>query len=191
MNGKSVSGTVLSWPGWREFEWRNDDCMRRHRLLYPRWRMNTRISTLIGWIKKREAERGTERMRRKWLRFIAFSSVLRMRRRAQAERGRERERRRKRQRARENGKEEENEREIERQTNSTNNTCAIGMNKNIYCDYLFCQRYILIYVLFKWLRVQKSSFQRTEFFTHFPTNELTRFIAYLYPPIRRHPNPLI
>ena len=28
----------------------------------------------------------------------------------------------------------------ERERNSTNNTCATGMNKNIYCDYLLCER---------------------------------------------------
>ena len=76
-------------------------------------------------------------MRRKWLRFIAFSSVLDERKQRETER----ERRRKRQRARENAKEEEKDRERETQTNSTNNTCATGMYKSIYCDYLLCQRY--------------------------------------------------
>ena len=100
---------------------------------------------LIDWIMKREAERGTERMRRKWLRFIAFSSVLRMRWRAQAERDRTR----KKEKTTESERERERRRkeERERQANSSKNTCAIGMNKNIYCDYLFCQRCIFIYML--------------------------------------------
>ena len=56
-------------------------------------------------------------MRRKWLRFIAFSSVLRMRRRAQAERDNAKEG--ENDRERENAKEEEKGRERETRTNST------------------------------------------------------------------------
>ena len=86
-------------------------------------------------------------MRKKWLRFIAFSSVVRMRRREQAERDRTRKKEKTTESERERESRRKGQRERETQTNSTNNTCAIGMNKNIYWDYLLCQRYIPIYML--------------------------------------------